>query len=411
MRILNFGSCNIDYVYALDHIVGIGETQTTQDMQLFPGGKGLNQSIALARAGAEVWHAGCIGSDGEMLRLLLAESGVNTDHLTSVDVKNGHAVIQVSATGENSIFLYPGSNAAVTPAQIDDVLQHFAAGDILLLQNEISHIPYLVRRAYERGMRIILNPSPFNEGLAKIDLGMLSYVILNEVEAKQISGYEEPEGALAWFAARYPGLCVMLTLGSRGCIYRDKNGELYHPSFAVKATDTTAAGDTFTGYFVAGVARGDELFGVLRLATAAAAISVTRSGAATSIPTLAEVQALLPQLQQRSEGKNKRAAEQIRAYLSQNLQNATVGGLAHTLGYSEGYTRKLVKSVFDLSFSALLRDMRCEAAARLLRETDLPISKIINDVGYSNETFFRKIFQQKYGVNPLKFKHSKESAI
>lgn len=107
MKILNFGSCNIDYVYSMDHIVAPGETQTTHKMEIFPGGKGLNQSIAAARAGAKTYHAGCVGNDGEMLTDILSASGVNTDCLQKVDAKNGHAIIQVSSRGENSIFLIP----------------------------------------------------------------------------------------------------------------------------------------------------------------------------------------------------------------------------------------------------------------------------------------------------------------
>ena len=135
MRILNFGSCNLDFVYTLDHIVRPGETETTYDFKIFPGGKGLNQSIALARAGAKVYHAGCIGNDGEMLSDILSGSGVDITYLEKADIKNGHAVIQVSAKGENSIFLYPGSNEKITKAMIDEVLENFEAEDIIILQN------------------------------------------------------------------------------------------------------------------------------------------------------------------------------------------------------------------------------------------------------------------------------------
>ena len=174
MKILNFGSCNIDYVYSMDHIVKVGETQTTYSLETFSGGKGLNQSIALARAGAEVYHAGCIGNDGEMLLDILNESGVDTSFVKKVDEKNGHAIIQVSAKGENSIFLYPGSNNMVTTEFIDEVLSHFGEGDILLLQNEISNLTYIIEKAYKKKMCIILNPSPINEVIEKIDFNMIS---------------------------------------------------------------------------------------------------------------------------------------------------------------------------------------------------------------------------------------------
>ena len=178
MKILNFGSCNIDYVYSLDHIVKVGETETTYKMNIFPGGKGLNQSIAAAKAGITIYHAGCVGEDGDMLTSLMAESGVDTAFVKKTSGKNGHAVIQVSAKGENSIFLFPGSNEKVSKEYADEVLKNFGKGDILLLQNEISNVAYIVEKAHESGMTIILNPSPINEKINGIDFEKLSYIIL-----------------------------------------------------------------------------------------------------------------------------------------------------------------------------------------------------------------------------------------
>ena len=289
MKILNFGSCNIDFVYSLDHIVEPGETETTYKMETFPGGKGLNQSIAVAKAGATIYHAGCIGEDGEMLKNILNKNGVDTSYLKTVDGKNGHAVIQVTSEAENSIFLYPGSNEKVDKEYIDSVLENFETGDILLLQNEISNVDYLVEEAYKKGMCIMLNPSPFNEKLDKVDFSMISYIILNEVEAKAISGAESWEENLKLLNQKYPMLKVMLTLGSKGCVYSDDTQEISQAASKVKAVDTTAAGDTFTGYFVAGIATGEDIKDVLKMATVAAGIAVTREGAAPSIPDKKEV--------------------------------------------------------------------------------------------------------------------------
>ena len=170
MKILNFGSCNVDYVYSLDHIVRVGETEATFGREVFAGGKGLNQSIATARAGATVYHAGCIGFDGEMLKDILSESGVDVSYLRTVDAPNGHAVIQVSAKGENSIFLYGGSNEMVSESFVDEVLRGFETGDMIILQNEINDVDYIVRRAYGKGMSVILNPSPFNDIITKSNI-------------------------------------------------------------------------------------------------------------------------------------------------------------------------------------------------------------------------------------------------
>lgn len=289
MKILNFGSCNIDYVYSLDHIVRVGETENSDKMEIFAGGKGLNQSIAIARAGEKVCHAGCVGEDGDMLIELMRDSGVDTSCIKTVDFKNGHAIIQVSCAGENSIFLYPGSNAMVTREYIDSVLDGFSKGDLVLLQNEISNVDYIVRRAYEKKMQVMLNPSPFNEKLKKIDYGMLTYIILNEVEAAEISDCDDVEKTVEFFKKTYPALKVMLTLGKRGCVYFDADSRVEHPAFCVKAVDTTAAGDTFTGYFISGIARGDGMENILRIASAASAVAVSKMGAAPSIPVRDEV--------------------------------------------------------------------------------------------------------------------------
>ncbi len=293
MKILNFGSCNIDYVYSLDHIVAPGETETTHKLQTFPGGKGLNQSVALAKAGAEVYHAGCIGNDGEMLLDVLKESGVDVSYIKTADVKNGHAIIQVSNEGANSIFLYPGSNEMISTEFIDEVLSGFEEGDIILLQNEINNVDYIVEKAYQKGMCIIFNPSPFNEKISGIDLNMISYIILNEVEAKDISGCAEPKESLVYFKKNYPSLKVMLTLGENGCVYMDEKNEIYQSAFCVDVVDTTAAGDTFTGYFVDGISRGAGYAEILNIASVASAIAVSKDGAAPSIPQRAEVIASL----------------------------------------------------------------------------------------------------------------------
>lgn len=293
MRILNFGSCNVDYVYSLDHIVNAGETLSSDKLEIFPGGKGLNQSIAAARAGLNVCHAGCIGVDGEMLLDILNKSGVDTSYIKRTEGKNGHAIIQVSPEGENSIFLFAGSNEMVSKEYIDSVLASFTEEDIVLLQNEISNIDYIIEKAYKKNMRIALNPSPINEMILKIDFNMLSYIILNEIEAKEITGCDDTKKSLDVLGERYPKLKVMLTLGKKGCVYMDSQTFASRDSFSVKAVDTTAAGDTFTGYFLAGIANGIEIEETLKLASCASAIAVSRPGAAPSIPVIDEVQKFL----------------------------------------------------------------------------------------------------------------------
>ena len=405
MKILNFGSCNIDYVYSLDHIVRAGETESTGSLSVFAGGKGLNQSIALARAGAKVHHAGCIGEGGDFLRALLEENGVDTSFLRTVSEKNGHAIIQVSREGDNSIFLYPGSNECVTREQIDETLSAFSEGDYLLLQNEISCVEYLIEAAHRKGMQIVLNPSPCNQLMRAIDLSGIAYLILNEIEAEILSGEASAEGALAHFGKCYPNLKVMLTLGKKGCIYSDAGQCVRHPIFRVQAVDTTAAGDTFTGFFLAGLAKGEPMEGILRMASCASAIAVSRAGAAPSIPTMDEVQSskLVPE----SVDSNLQS-EQLRAsletYVSDHLANAELSYLATSWGYSEGYTGQLIRRLTGKGFKSLLQERRIAVAANLLVDTDLPVGDIIRRVGYENESFFRAAFRKRFALNPLDYR-------
>lgn len=405
MKILNFGSCNIDYVYSLDHIVRVGETEASYRRDVFAGGKGLNQSIAIARAGASVSHAGCIGDDGEMLRDILFDSGVDVSYLRTVDAPNGHAIIQVSVNGENSIFLYGGSNELISTQFVDEVLSSFEKGDIIVLQNEINDVDYIVRKAYEKGMSVVLNPSPFNEKIAKIDFTMISYLILNEVEAKEITGSETPEESLVFFERNYPSLKIMLTLGEKGCVFMDSEYQIWQPCFKVDVVDTTAAGDTFTGYFVSEVAKGTPYGDVLKIASAASAIAVSRNGAAPSIPTFDEVISKLDTLTP-AENNQKEAElkKKIQKYIETYLTDASLSSLAEHLGYSASYTAAIAKKTFGKSFSKLLQDKRCAVAADKLLNTDMSVCEIINFVGYENESFFRRAFKEKYGKNPLEFR-------
>lgn len=299
MKILNFGSCNVDYVYSLDHIVVPGETLSAQKRAVFPGGKGLNQSVAAARAGAAVFHAGVIGTDGEMLRSILADSGADVTYLERSDSPNGHAIIQLSKTAQNSIFLYEGTNGMITEEMIERVLAQFGEGDILLLQNEISNVPYLIRRGHEKGMTVVFNPAPFDESLRSLELSGIDYLVLNEVEAAGFFGTEDVPTMLQR-AKQWPRLKLVITLGKQGCVYADSTRQIACPAFLVEAVDTTAAGDTFTGYFVAMLASGRPVEDALRLGCAASALAVSAMGAAPSIPTLERVEQALKTLKTRS---------------------------------------------------------------------------------------------------------------
>ncbi len=297
MKILNFGSCNIDFVYSVPHIVSPGETVSSVNMEKFPGGKGLNQSVALAKSGGDVFHAGKIGTDGLFLKELLQKSGVNTKYLEVCDTPTGNAIIQVDKNGENSIVLFGGANQKIDRRYISAVLNDFSAGDILLLQNEISNTEYIIETAYRKGLKIVLNPSPFDEKMRNIDLDKIFVLILNEVEAYGFSGESEKDKICDWFLENHRELNVMLTLGKNGCVYISGGKVTFCPAFEVETVDTTSAGDTFTGYFITGLAENMPIDEVLKRASAASAIAVSRKGAAVSIPMQTEVYKFLKKLE------------------------------------------------------------------------------------------------------------------
>ena len=289
MKVLNIGSMNLDLVYTVDHIVQPGETEATGSRNVFLGGKGINQSMALAKAGVEVYHGGLIGNGGQPFLDACKEYGVKADYIRTIPGKSGHAVIQRDKNAQNCILLYGGANQQLTEEYVDEVLSHFGAEDMLLLQNEVNQLPYIVDRAYEKGMQIALNPSPFNEKLDAVDMTKISLFLLNEVEGNQVTGETEPEAIIAKMQALYPHAKIVLTLGKDGAMYAEGDQRVYQPIFPVKAVDTTAAGDTFTGYFLAGMADGMSVADTLKMSAKASSIAVTRAGAVPSIPYRAEV--------------------------------------------------------------------------------------------------------------------------
>ena len=173
---------NLDYVYTVDHMVQGGETLASSDRQVFFGGKGFNQSVALAKAGVPVYHAGMIGEDGKELLEMCREVGVNTEYVRVLPGSSGHTIIQVDKEGQNSIILYGGANQKQTKEYVDEVLSNFSEGDYIILQNEINLLDYVIDVAYSRGMKIVLNPSPFNEKLETCDFSNFLIFLINEIE-------------------------------------------------------------------------------------------------------------------------------------------------------------------------------------------------------------------------------------
>lgn len=292
MNVINFGSYCIDNVYSVPHFVTPGETLSSVDYQIHPGGKGLNQSLALAHAGVAVKHAGKVGKDGVWLKDLLADAGVDTSLTEVVDSPSGHANIQVTPEGENAIVIYGGANKTIEKPDIIKALASVTPGDYLLIQNETSCLPELIEFAARKQQRIIFNAAPISEDVLHYPLNLIELLVVNEVEGRKISGERDPQAILNALLHQFPESRVILTLGDKGAIYKDSTQQTSQHAYPVKAVDTTGAGDTFTGYFVAGYIQGRSIEDCLANACKAAAICVTRKGAASSIPRLDELSIL-----------------------------------------------------------------------------------------------------------------------
>ena len=292
MKVLNFGSLNLDYVYDVDHFVREGETLSSKDMNVFCGGKGLNQSVALAKAGIKVYHAGAVGSAYvAMLLDALKSVGAYISYIKKYDMASGNAIIQKNKNGNNCILLYGGANQNIGVEFIKEVLDDFDRGDILLLQNEISNLAFIVDEGASKGMRIVLNPSPLNEKIFECDLEKVEYLILNEIEAADILGASDTgeDELIEKLTKRFPNTKIMLTLGEKGSVYVDKTKKIRQDIYKTEVVDTTAAGDTFTGYFIAGIVSGTDVEAAMKQAAMAASITVSRKGASPSIPFANEV--------------------------------------------------------------------------------------------------------------------------
>lgn len=289
MRLINFGSVNVDHVYQLSHLVRKGETIASTDYRKTEGGKGFNQAVALAKAGQKVYFAGAIGSDGLFLKDYLNEYGVDTMYLEVFDIPTGHAIIQVDENGSNSIILYGGANRRITKEMVERVLNQFSDGDMLLMQNEICGGDIILREAAKRGMHVVLNPSPITPELMDWPLEYVEWFILNEVEAAELSGEMDTKKMLDALLNRFPQSHIVLTLGEQGAVCAYGDSRIYQPAVPAKTVDSTAAGDTFTGYFLHMIINGESLEAALLLAARAASITVSRPGAAISIPNMEEV--------------------------------------------------------------------------------------------------------------------------
>lgn len=290
-RVLCIGSLNIDHVHRVARIVRPGETAAVIHYERRAGGKGGNQAVALAHAGADVTFHGAIGEDGRWLCDELSRRGVD---VTLVDVTSrptGHAMIQVAEDGENAILVTAGANAALESARVAAVIGRFGPGDWLVTQNETPRVREILAMARARGLTTVWNPSPWTADLDLDALHHVDWLVANAHEGEMLSGERDPEAVVRRLRDAVPTMNVVLTLGSEGALCLSRQGEHRASSPPVAAVDSTGAGDTFLGYFVAECARGGSIDAALELSCQAASIAVTRRGALESIPRRDEVRA------------------------------------------------------------------------------------------------------------------------
>lgn len=402
-KILVFGSLNTDYVYTLDHIVADGETVGCTKLEVFPGGKGLNQAVAASRAGGKVYFAGNVDNDGNLLINTLEESGVNTSLLRTLNEKSGHAIIQVDKNGENAIIVHGGTNLKNDVGYIDSVLSRFSEGDIILLQNEINGLAEIISRASKKGMAVVLNPSPIKENISKIDFNCIAWLVVNENELKNVFGQKSAQAAFEYAGKAYPKIKIVATLGKWGAMCFDGKSSVHKSGYRVNAVDTTGAGDTFLGYFVAGIAGDKPIEETLQLAVAASAISVTEKGASSSVPKMDFVLSQIGRMKSTGNQRDKMLFDAAREYIKNNLVSVTAKTLAENLNCTPRYISSFIKKYTGEPLSKFVLDERLEYAAELLSTTDKSVSEVAYALGYENESFFRRKFKEKFGVSPKKY--------
>lgn len=286
MTLFNLGSINADYFYQLSHLPKPGETLVADGMTKGLGGKGANMSVAAARAGAQVRHIGAVGPDGKWASGRLLEYGVDITHIATSTEPTAHAIISVDQQGENSIIIYPGANHDISIDAVGMALTEADTDDLLVIQNETKLQAEAAEMAQSLGMRVAYAAAPFDADAVRSVLPFTDYLILNEIEMQQL------EDSLDKSANELGVDTVVVTKGAKGAtVYSAENSwqPEHQPAFKVKAVDTTGAGDTFTGYFLAFVDRGAFFDEALEMASRAGALMVTRHGTADVIPDLKEV--------------------------------------------------------------------------------------------------------------------------
>ena len=282
--ILNFGSINIDNVYQVSRFPEAGETISSKSYEKILGGKGINQSIAIQRAGGDVKHIGFIGDD-EWILNQISSMDMKVDFISKCYGPTGHAIIFVDESGENEIIIHPGANNKFSKSQCFEILENFTSKDTwVVLQNEINLSVEIATKAKELGFKVCYSAAPFDSDHARKMLPHIDLLAMNETELKEL------QKSLGENVFNLDIDMILVTLGSQGAELHLGNSTIKQSSFVNKAVDTTGAGDTFLGSFLACHNNGYVTEKSLEYAAAASSIQITRVGAAKAIPTFDEVQ-------------------------------------------------------------------------------------------------------------------------
>lgn len=289
MKILCVGSLNIDHVYSVDHIVSKGETIQSIQYNKYPGGKGLNQAVALSKVSNNVYMYGYIGENSDILINQLNNSIINTKYIIKTNHDTGHALIQVDKSGDNSIVVFPGANHQFDYEVTKKVISEFNEGDYLILQNEINGIDQVIDLGKKQKMKIVLNPSPYSSIITKDLLQNINYLILNQKEAIKILGSSNPKEIINSELVSKTNINIILTLGENGAYNINKDSIIFQEAFVVNVIDTTCAGDTFLGFFIGTMINTSNLKESLYTASKAASICIQHKGACISIPEIKDL--------------------------------------------------------------------------------------------------------------------------
>ena len=288
-KIVVIGSISIDHVFRVDHIVKPKETISSRSMNRFLGGKGLNQAVALSKAYPEVKLVANISDKDQVLLQEITAMGVDASWIDCIEGNTGSTFIQVDQTGQNCIVLDPGVNHHFEKEHLDEMLSRLEEGDLIVLQNEINDLDYLIKAAKFKGLLVAFNPSPYHFKVLDLPLLQVDFLIFNEIEGRALSHFSEPDKILSTLHRRYPNTTLVLTLGELGVMAQQGNTTYELAGLKVNVTDTTGAGDGFTGYFLAALQNGFDVFEALEMANVAGALTVTKVGASSSIPSIQEV--------------------------------------------------------------------------------------------------------------------------